>query len=90
MRKTLPSPSPSLMRQQQPSSPPYRNKPSVQHARTRVCSVMREWDLLPTWNKQIYDATELCQGSLTKIWSYAASWMPWPFKDRDSIMRFHG
>lgn len=49
-----------------------------------------QWDLISIWNSLMFDCIELAAASVTKIWAYSASWLPWPFKPRSAIIGFHG
>ena len=56
----------------------------------RVLSLAAEYDLMPTWNKYVVDATVVAQPSIFDSYVYSATWLPFPFPLVDLLVRGRG
>eukprot|EP00239_Pterosperma_sp_CCMP1384_P007169 CAMPEP_0197846460 /NCGR_PEP_ID=MMETSP1438-20131217/3195_1 /TAXON_ID=1461541 /ORGANISM="Pterosperma sp., Strain CCMP1384" /LENGTH=192 /DNA_ID=CAMNT_0043458117 /DNA_START=1 /DNA_END=579 /DNA_ORIENTATION=+ len=52
--------------------------------------MMREWDLVCSWNKFTLDTIILNKISAFSFWVYAGIWLPWPISQRDFVANARG
>lgn len=57
----------------------------------QLLACVREFDLIPRWNRYCTEARVLHEAEAgLQMWVYGAGWLPYPFREPDSVMRVLG